>query len=228
MSRFVFSLAARRDLHDIWDYIAQDSVSAADRFCGRIRRAIEKLARMPGLMKRPPSIRGEYQRCGATEFYRRHGSRYRNPHEPVVDRLIEEAVKTWSLDLDRVLDLACGSGEATIAIERLGAGTIVGADPFTAVAYRRRTGRTAERIGFEDIAAGALAGRHFSLIVCSFALHLVEPSRLPTIAYELSRVGDSLLILTPHKRPLLRPGWGWSLVGEIAVERVRARLHSAT
>ncbi len=178
-------------------------------------------------MKRPQSIRGEYERGGTTEFYRRHGSRYRNPHEPVVARVLGEAVKTWALDLERVLDLACGSGEVTLALERLGAGTVVGVDPFTGAAYRRRTGRSAERISFEDIAAGALAARRFSLIVCSFALHLLEPSRLPTVAYQLSRVSDSLLVLTPHKRPAIKPAWGWTLAGELVLERVRARLHRA-
>jgi plasmid stabilization system protein ParE len=59
MSRFVFSPDARQDLHDIWDYIAQDSVGAADRFCGRIRRAIEKLARMPGMGSVHPDLADE-------------------------------------------------------------------------------------------------------------------------------------------------------------------------
>src|SRR3712207_7013812 len=43
-------------------------------------------------------------------------------------------------------------------------------------------------------------GRDYSAIVCSFALHLVEPSRLPALAIQLSLVGAALLTLTPHKR----------------------------
>ncbi len=176
----------------------------------------------------PESIRAEYERHGARQFYERSGGQYRNPHEPVVERVLRAAVTKWSPDLSRVLDLACGSGEVTLVLRSLGAGTIHGIDPFTADAYRERTGADAERLTFEEIAAGALAGRCYSLIVCSFALHLVEPSRLPTLAHQLSRVADSLLILTPHKRPVLKPEWGWQMVGEIVIERVRARYYRST
>ena len=146
----------------------------------------------------------------------------------MIERVLRAAVTTWSPDLSRVLDLTCGSGEVTLVMRSLGAGTVWGIDPFTADAYRERTGAGAERLTFEDIAAGALAGRRYNLIVCSFALHLVEPSRLPALTYQLSRVADSLLILTPHKRPVLKPAWGWRPIGEMVIERVRARYYRST
>ena len=77
------------------------------------------------------------------------------------------------------------------------------------------------------MAAGGLEGRAYSLIVCSFALHLLALSRLPRLAYQLSRLAPALLVLTPHKRPELRPDWGWQLSGELRVARVRARLYYA-
>jgi len=49
MSGFLLSPAARQDLHDIWDYIAGDSVPAADRFLKRIHDVIQKLITMPSL-----------------------------------------------------------------------------------------------------------------------------------------------------------------------------------
>ena len=186
------------------------------------------MAARESVQSEPESIRSEYERHGARQFYERSGGQYRNPHEPVVARALRAAVTKWSPNLDRVLDLACGSGEATLVLRSLGAGVIAGIDPFTGEAYRERTGVDAERLSFEDIAAGALAGRRYSLIVCSFALHLVEPPRLPTLVYQLSRVADSLLILTPHKRPVLKAVWGWKLVGEIVIERVRARYYRST
>jgi hypothetical protein len=63
------------------------------------------------------------------------------------------------------------------------------------------------------------------LIVCSFALHLVEVSRLPTVAFQLAQIADTLLILTPHKRPNLKAEWGWKLDSELLETRVRARLY---
>jgi SAM-dependent methyltransferase len=173
----------------------------------------------------PISIRGQYEQRGVRAFYETHGADYRNPHEPQVQRCIGVAVRRWRPDLSRVLDLAAGSGEVTLALRDLGAAHVDGIDPFTSDPYAARTGQPAERLAFEDVAAGALAGRRYSLIVCSFALHLCEPSRLPAVAQQLGTVAPSLLILTPHKRPVIRPEWGWELTGEDVVERVRARLY---
>jgi hypothetical protein len=172
-----------------------------------------------------PSIRSQYESRGVRGFYAASGADYRNPHEPQVRRAIEAAVEAWRPDLAHVLDLAAGSGEATLALRDLGAKRLDGIDPYTADAYRGRTGQPAEPFTFEDVAAGALSGRRYSLIVCSFALHLCEPSRLPAVAQQLAAVGGALLILTPHKRPVIRAEWGWDLTGEQVVERVRARMY---
>jgi SAM-dependent methyltransferase len=171
------------------------------------------------------SIRAEYERLGVERFYAEHGAEYVNRHEDILRDVLRSAVERWTPDLTHVLDLACGSGEATLALRPLGAGRIEGVDPYTGAAYVSRTGQAAEAITFEDIAAGALAGRRYSLIVCSFALHLVEPSRLPRVAYQLSQISPALLLLTPHKRPVLRRDWGWRLEGEFVQARVRARLY---
>lgn len=173
----------------------------------------------------PPSVRGEYEAHGVKNYYRRFGSSYQNPHEPIVRRLLERVIRNWKPDLSRVLDLAAGSGEVTLALRELGAGRIDAVDPHTLAAYAQRTGEAAEALSFEQIAAGALDGRSYSLIVCSFALHLCDISRLPGLAYQLSRAAPSLLILTPNKRPILVPQWGWKLSRETIVERVRARLY---
>ena len=170
-----------------------------------------------------PSVRGAYEKYGAENYYRRFGRDYRNPHEPVVRKSLRTANETWPLDLTRVLDFAAGTGEATLALTEMGAARVDATDPYTYEAYESRVGRPAERLGFEDVAAGALAGRRYSLVVCSFALHLCEASRLPAVAYQLSLLAPSLLVLTPHKRPMIRPEWGWVLEGERVVERVRSR-----
>jgi hypothetical protein len=56
-------------------------------------------------------------------------------------------------------------------------------------------------------------------------MHLVELSRLPRLAQQLAQVGDALLIVTPHKRPILKHEWGWRLRGELVHERVRVRYY---
>jgi hypothetical protein len=171
------------------------------------------------------SIRGEYERHGAGAYYQQFGENYRNPHETAVVQSITDAVRRWQPDLRHVLDLAAGSGEATLALRGLGAKQIDAIDPYTADAYARRTRATAERWTFADIAAGALAGRRYSLIVCSFALHLCEKSRLPAVAQQLSAISHALLIVSPHKRPVIRPEWGWKILGENVIDRVRSRYY---
>jgi hypothetical protein len=175
--------------------------------------------------KKPRAVRQEYDERGVLGFYRESGSEYRNPHEPQIQHSLKIAARDWNLDLSHVLDLAAGSGEVTLALRSLGAKAIEGIDPFTYAAYEERTGQVAGRETFEQVAAGALSDRSYSLIVCSFALHLLEESRLPRVAIQLGRIGTRLLILTPHKRPQIRADWGWELEREMVVERVRSRLY---
>jgi 2-polyprenyl-3-methyl-5-hydroxy-6-metoxy-1,4-benzoquinol methylase len=170
------------------------------------------------------SIRSEYVERGVAGYYAAQGDAYRNPHEDCARFALAQAVRRWSLDLAHVLDLACGSGEMTLELRELGAGEIDGVDPYTAAAYRRRTGRDAMPLTFAEIASGALAERRYSLIVCSYALHLEETSRLPGLLRALGQSSSALLLLSPHKRPQLDPAWGWQLVDEIYPQRVRTRL----
>ena len=150
------------------------------------------------------SIRGEYEKHGVSGFYQQFGDAYRNPHEAAIRLALHTGLARWVLDLSRVLDLACGSGEVTLVLQELGCTNIDGIDPYTAEAYQARTGRQAEPLTFEQIAGGALEGRRYSLIVCSYALHLLPASRLPVVAYQLQRIAPALIMLTPHKRPQLR------------------------
>ena len=91
----------------------------------------------------PRSIREEYVELGTGGFYAEQGQTYRNPHEGAIRSTLARCHARWSLDLSHVLDLACGSGEVTLALRDLGAKKIDGVDPFTAKAYQDRTGNKA-------------------------------------------------------------------------------------
>lgn len=174
---------------------------------------------------------------GAEGWYRDHGSAYRNPHEAGVRTAIGLALTRWGVDepwgalgTARLLDLACGSGEATLALVEAGVALdrIDACDPFTSDAYRARVGR--EPISawtFAEVASGAAAGRSFGAVVCTHALHLCEPSRLPMLCHALAAVTPVLLVVTPHKRPELREEWGWALAEEHRDPdtRLRTRLY---
>jgi SAM-dependent methyltransferase len=174
------------------------------------------------------AIRNQYEEHGVEGYFSNFGAEYRNPHEPVIAEALKLAVERWRLDLSRVLDLACGSGEVTLALRELRCRELDGIDPYTGEAYLARTGRTAEPISFEQIAEGALAGRRYSLIVCSFALHLIDVSWLPALLAHLGLISDRLLIVTPHKRPEIKTEWGWTLEDELSIDRVRARIYRKT
>lgn len=189
----------------------------------KFQRRAERCVRAP--VQRFDSIRAAYQRSGVRGFYQRCGAHYRNPHETSIHALITRSIQHWSLDLSHVLDLACGSGEATLALWAAGARQVTGIDPYTSDAYQRRTHQAAERYTFDQIVAGALSTRQYSLIVCSYALHLVEESRLPQLGVQLSVISEMLLVITPHKRPLLKTEWGWDLRGELREARSRARCY---
>jgi len=180
-----------------------------------------------GTARGDDSVHAAYEREGPEAFYRLHGADYRNPHEHIVREVLLRAVETWKPDLSAVLDLACGSGEVTLALRELGA-TVEGADPYTGAAYLARTGSQALPLSFENVEWGALAGHKYSLIACSFALHLAVESRLPVLCYALSRLAPELLVITPLKRPQIKPAWSWNLTGEILHERVRARLYRSS
>ena len=122
------------------------------------------------------------------------------------------------------MDLACGSGEATQIVTGLG-GSAVGVDPYTHEAYRQHTGQIAQQVAFEDIAVDGLGDAQYSLVVCSYALHLVEPSWMPGLLYQLGLVAPLLLVASPHKRPDLTKYSNVTKVAESYDQRVRMTLY---
>lgn len=178
----------------------------------------------------PIAIRSQYDKHGARGFYENFGAEYRNPHEPAIRDLLTHAITEWNLmPVDEpVLDLACGSGEVTLALRTLGYKRVDGIDPFTHEAYFGRTQQRAEEFSFANIACGVLQSKKYDLCVCSFAMHLAPLSLLPQLCLQLSLCSKRLLILTPHKRPHISLQWGWNLIGEILQDRVRARLYEST
>ena len=49
MKEYVLSTGAELDLDEIWEYIAQDNINAADGWIGKLFEAFDALARNPGM-----------------------------------------------------------------------------------------------------------------------------------------------------------------------------------
>lgn len=167
------------------------------------------------------SIRENYQTLGVQSYYSKLGSTYRNPHEAAVKAALNASIVKWHPSLFSVLDLACGSGEITANLPR--AANVIGIDPYTSDAYYFRTGNTALKYTFDEIANGRIIAHNYTLTVCSYAMHLVEPSKLHNLLVALAQITDNMLILSPNKKPIITPGHGFDLIGELYLERVRAR-----
>jgi len=49
MKNYVLGVGAELDLNEIWEYIANDSIDAADRWIGKLFDAFESLTKTPGM-----------------------------------------------------------------------------------------------------------------------------------------------------------------------------------
>ena len=75
-----------------------------------------------------------YRKQGVKEFYEQEGENYSNPHKYYIERLLRKKLGPHNPYLkrnDRILDLACGSGEVTLPLKQIGYTQISGIDPYT-------------------------------------------------------------------------------------------------
>ena len=56
MKQYVLGAGAERDLNEIWEFIARDSVDAADRWISRLFTTFTTLARNPGVGHKRPDL----------------------------------------------------------------------------------------------------------------------------------------------------------------------------
>lgn len=167
------------------------------------------------------SVREGYDDLGVEGYYEKHQGDYTNPHQKIIKELLTIALNR-NMIKGNVLDLCCGSGEVTTYLQEY---DVTGLDPYTAVAYKARTGKEALPYSFKDIVLGKLDGMYFDTIICSFAMHLCEESMLPQLLWKLGEISNRLIILTPHKRPDCDGIARWCLVEEVIVKRVRMRVY---
>lgn len=174
------------------------------------------------------AIRHHYVELGVEGYYSSKGSEYINPHEERVREILKQGFKKWTPPTTRVLDLACGSGEVTLILRELGVKEIEGMDPYTCEAFEKRTKLKCKSISFEDITQGKLGSEKYSLVVCSYAMHLASEGLLPVLCMQLAMSAETLIIITPHKRPEISSEWGWDLVEEIKYDKTKARYYKSS
>ena len=125
---------------------------------------------------------------------------------------------------DKILDLACGSGEVTVALKNLGYNNIVGVDPYTHEKYTEVTGLPCGKETFLDILNGALDDSRFDVIVVSYALHLVKEGMMHDFCRKMAELSPKLIIISPHKFPVMKESYGWKEVENTVLDRVHMRV----
>lgn len=179
-------------------------------------------------IKQKKAIRNQYAQMGVEGYYKRNGFRYKNPHAPLIRELLLN--NKDNLDYSKVLDLCCGSGEVTQVLQEMEFDGMEGCDPFTHKLYGKRTKRPCHKWDFKDIMRGKLIGE-YSSIICSFGLHLADPKDLYALCQRLFTCSPQLVIITPHKRPVLEEIAGVEKVYEDFVlterqKKVRLKVYS--
>lgn len=163
-------------------------------------------------------IRNEYEKFGVDNYYKDFSEEYENPHFETIKELLNKISIEGS-----VLDLCCGSGEVT---KILSINNIVGCDPYMYEVYYKKTGKKSFKFNFKEIAEGALYGTYFDTVICSFALHLCELSLLEKVLYQLSIITNELIVISPHKRPIIKESY-FELKEELKINRVFLKKYSS-
>ena len=160
------------------------------------------------------AIRTEYAEKGVEKYYQTQANSYENPHVEYVKTLLEQ--NQHRLDYSKTLDLACGGGEVTLILRGLGFDNTTGCDPFTGRLFEKNVGTKCLKYSFDDIVSGKFSVKTqnpetlksnqsvmFSTIICSFAMHLCAEKQLFPLVARLFLLTETIVIITPHKRPEL-------------------------
>jgi ubiquinone/menaquinone biosynthesis C-methylase UbiE len=146
-------------------------------------------------------IRNMYSSLGVTQFYKKYGDYYRNPHQLAIQDLVKESLKFRpSSDLP-ILDLCCGSGEVSNSLLSAGISKklIEASDPYTNKAFKKSTGLKSHKWSFLDIVKNGLP-RMYSSIYCSYALHLCPEDLIPILLFRIAENCQQFIIISPSNK----------------------------
>ena len=148
------------------------------------------------------SIRDDYIHYGVNEFYTNHADKYKNLHHDQVKQLLID--NQDNINYKSVFDLSCGDGLVTQILTEMGYKISGASDPYLFSQYTKNTGLPCYQWSFLDIIKnGFETNQHYSAIISSFSLHLCPPKQLYNLITQLLQVTDTIIIITPHKRPQL-------------------------
>ncbi|MFY0656274.1 MAG: class I SAM-dependent methyltransferase [Neptunomonas phycophila] len=160
---------------------------------------------------------------GVEEYYRQHAQDYENPHEEFIHHHLKFRIKEF--EDKSILDLCCGGGEVTKFLTDRKITDVEGCDPFTHDVYVENTNLPCHKFDFKHLATKGL-DKQYDVIICSFAMHLCPDSMLHNVLYNLSVSCDTLLIITPNKKPFIDDS-SFTFENEVIYNRVYSRLYTS-
>jgi hypothetical protein len=186
-----------------------------------------------GNSQRNGGFRGIYQCDGVHEYYSsclQEQKIYSNPHRAKFVPIFEKIFKYMKISTLPILDLGCGTGESTLIIKNLQIpNELMGSDPYLFKAYSENTQCLSFSYSFDDIVEGTdveLRSRLFSMIICSYALHLCE--NVADLCLKLSYRAEYLCILTPHGLPIITEEMGWKAYWNFKYKNVKINIYITT
>lgn len=110
----------------------------------------------------------------------------------------------------------------------MGYANISGIDPYTHVKYEQMTGLKCRQLSFVDIVNGELDEERYDAIVISYALHLVKESMLHSFCQKIAQLAKKLIVISPHKFPVMKEHYGWKEIENSVMDRIHLRVFTSS
>ena len=101
-------------------------------------------------------IRNNYQKFGVEDYYINVSDNYINPHLQFIEKAMTKVISDYDIDFNKVLDLACGTGEITNILKLNNINNVIGLDPYLYKEYIKNTNNKCLTYSFKDIQQGIL------------------------------------------------------------------------
>lgn len=151
------------------------------------------------------SVRNEYQKLGVDNYYSLNGNNYENPHAQFIQLCIK---KVWQKKWKNVIDFACGNGLITKIIKQtFEIEQVQGFDKFLHQRYSVETGEKSYNYSFEDIANFDKTIPTSDVIICSYAIDLVDKNYLSKLLYAFTQSSSYLVLIRPNNHEIEHFGW---------------------
>jgi len=67
----------------------------------------------------------------------------------------------------------------------------------------------------------------YDVIIISYALHLVKESMLHSFCHKLASLAKRLIIISPHKFPVMKETFGWKEIENSVMDRIHFRVYDS-